>query len=367
MKYWRILTLILLILLFAGCKERIREEKGSPEKSEIKRRFELNENSLRISEIKIERVERRKFSELIRANGEVTFNPKSMASITTLFSGIVREVFVFEGDRVRKGEKMAGIFSKEFLSAQSDFLLILKRYKRAVEKGNEEDIAQSLQMLNSAKQKLRIFGLEDEDINELSEKGEVNPTLYLKSPLNGKVIESNAFLGGSFSEGTTLFKIAEVENLWVNVNLYEKDFKKIELGSPATLKLSSMPEREFKGIFKSIGDVLSKETRTVKGRVEIRDQTGILKPGMLVEVYIKGNKSEEVLSIPESAVRKIEGKDFVFVSVGRNSFELREVELGRSFDGFREVLNGLREGELIVSEGSFLLKSHALKEMMEVD
>jgi Membrane-fusion protein len=88
---------------------------------------------------------------------------------------------------------------------------------------------------------------------------------------------------------------------------------------------------------------------------------------MLVEVYIKGNKGEDFLSIPESAVRKIEGKDFVFVSVGRNSFELREVELGRSFDGFREVTNGLKEGELIVSEGSFLLKSHALKEMMEVD
>lgn len=366
MKFLKIITLIILILA-TGCKEKISEEKEKKEKSELKRKFELSEESIRLSEIKIERVEKRKFSDFTKITGEVTFNPKRFATITPLFSGIVREVYVYEGDKVKKGERVACVFSKDFLSAQSDYLLILRRYKRAMEKGDEEEKNLSTRMLSSAEQKLKIMGLDEEDISALSRKEEINPVFVIKSPISGTIIESNAIVGGTFEEGTPLFKIAQIENLWVNVNIHEKELFSIKSGSPAIVKISSLPDKEFKGRLTVIGDVINKETRTVKGRVEVLDRTGSLKPGMFVEVLIQNQKNEEIISIPESAVRKIEGKDFVFVLVGENSFELREVNLGRSLKGFREVVDGLKEGERIVSEGSFILKSHILKEKMEVE
>ncbi len=367
MKYFKILTFIFLILYFSGCKEKVSGNKKIDEKLEIKNKFELSEEAFKLSDIKIDEVKRKSFSELIKIPGEVSFNYRKLAHITTIFSGIVKEVYVFEGDKVKKGEKIAGLFSKDFLSAQSDYLLTLNRYRKAIEKGDKEEISLSQRMLSSARQKLTIMGLEDEDINFILSKGEVSSILYIRAPINGTVIESSAITGASFSEGTTLFKIAEIENLWVNVNIYEKNIYKIEPGSPAIVKISSLPDREFKGKLTVIGDVVDKETRTVKGRVEVSDRTGTLKPGMFVEAFFKSKESKEIISIPESAVIKMEGKDWVFVFSDRNTFELREVKLGRNFERFREVIDGLKEGEKIVSEGGFILKSHILKERMEVE
>lgn len=365
MKFLKIITIIFLILV-TGCKEKVSEEEKT-EKPELKRKFELSEESMRLAGIKIEKVERRRFSDFTRIRGEVTLNPKGFATITPLFSGIVREVYVYEGDKVKKGEMVARVFSKDFLSAQSDYFLILRRYKRAMEKGDEEEKSLSTKMLSSAEQKLKIMGLDEEDISALSRKEEISPIFVIKSPISGTVIESNAIAGGAFEEGTPLFKIAQTENLWVNVNIHEKELFSIKPGSPAIVKISSLPDKEFKGRLTVIGDVINKETRTVKGRVEVLDRTGSLKLGMFVEVMIQNHKNEEIISISESAVRKIEGRDFVFVLVGENSLELREVNLGRSFKGFREVVDGLKEGEQIVSEESFILKSHILKEKMEVE
>ncbi len=366
MKYLKIIVIIFMILSFTGCREKIAENKEEGEKSDLKR-LELKGEEIENSRIKIEKVERRKFSDSIKVTGEVSFNYKRVFNITPLFSGIVREIYVFDGDRVKKGERVAGIFSKDFLSAQSDYLLIMKRYKRAIEKGDKEEETLSLKMLNAAREKLKIMGLDENEIDTLSEKGEIFPLLFIKSPLNGAVIESNAIAGGTFTEGTILFKIADIENLWVNINIYEKDLYKIEPGSHVIVKIPSYPDKEFKGRLELIGDVLNKETRTVKGRVVVSDRTGSLKPGMFVEALIENKKSIEILSIPESAVIKMEGKNFVFVLAGENTFQLKEVELGKSMEGFIEVIKGLKEGESIVSEGSFILKSHLLRERMEVE
>lgn len=367
MKNFRVLLTTFLLLLFFSCKEKIKEERTEVEEKKLTKKIELGEETVKLSGINIEKVKKRKFSDFIKLTGEVSFNPKKLFNVATYFSGIVRESYVSEGDRVKKGERLVSIFSKEFLSAQSDYILIFKRFKRAEEKKDDEEIKLSMQMLNSAKEKLKIFGLEDEDIKLLSEREEISPLLYIKSPINGTVIESNVISGETFSEGTTLFKIADIENLWINVNIYEKDLSKVEEGSYVMIKIPSFLEKRFEGKLEIIGNIVDRETRTVKGRIAVFDKTGTLKPGMFVEVYIKNKEGIEILSIPESSVVKMGGKEYVFVLVGENTFELREVELGRTFEEFREILSGLREGEKIAGEGSFILKSHVMKGKMEVD
>ncbi|MGQ9618387.1 MAG: efflux RND transporter periplasmic adaptor subunit [Candidatus Aminicenantia bacterium] len=279
---------------------------------------------------------------------------------------MVKETFYFEGDRVRKGDRLALIFSRDLLSAQSDYLLILKRYKRAMLKEDEDKILME-KMLNSSKLRLEMLGLDEEVIEKIKISEEASPFHYIKAPIEGTVIESNAITGVQFQEGSVLFKIADVKSLWIQVNIYEKDLFGLKNGLKAEVWVPSNPEKKFKGILKVIGEVLDKETRTLKGRIEVTDRTENLKPGMFVEAAIYKNKNEKILSVSDKAIRKMEGKDVVFVVKGENEFAIRQVKPGRTFGELREIIHGLEEGEIVVSEGSFVLKSHAMSGKMDVD
>lgn len=366
MKNLRKYLLIFLVFLLMKCGDKISNssEEG---KEEIKTNLELSGESINLAKIKIGKVEKRKLIESNKVLGEVTINPKKAAEITSTYSGMIKEVYHFEGDRVRKGERLAGIFSKEVIADQADYLLVLKRYKREREKGDNEGMKLSEWMLKSAEQRLKLFGMDEKEIQELSERRFVNDILYVKAPINGTIIESNIFIGTNFEEGFTLFKIADIENLWVVVNIHEKDMINVKLNSSVEIKISSSPEKIFHGKLTAIGSFVDKGTKTVKGRIEIFDKSGILKPGMFVEALIYKEGTEEILSVPEEAIRKIEGKDVVFVVRGNGSFEVREVKLGKSIGEYIEIKEGLKEGEDIVTEGSFILKSHTMREKMEVD
>lgn len=363
MKNFRKYLLIFIVFLLIECRDKI-SNRGNEGKEEIKTSLELSDESINLAKIKIGKVEKRKLIESTKVLGEVTINPKKASEITSTYSGMIKEVYHFEGDKVRKGERLAGIFSKEVIADQADYLLVLKRYKR--EKSDNEAMKLSEQMLKSAEQRLKLFGMDEKEIKELSESGVVNDILYVKAPIDGTIVESNIFIGTTFDEGFTLFKIADVENLWVVVNIYEKDIINIKLNSPAEIRISSNPEKIFHGKLTAIGSFVDKGTRTVKGRIEIFDKSGTLKPGMFVEALIYKDETEEILSVPAEAIRKIEGKDVVFVVRGNGSFEIREVKPGKSIGEYTEIREGLKEGEDIVIEGSFLLKSHTMREKMEV-
>jgi RND family efflux transporter MFP subunit len=159
-----------------------------------------------------------------------------------------------------------------------------------------------------------------------------------------------------------LFTIANLDILWIILDIYEKDLARIDLGQEAELYVSAYPEDEFKGRITYISSVVKAATRTVKVRVELDNSKRMLKPGMFAKAKIITGEPEEILTVPLSAIQRLQGKEVVFVDKGKNLFGCCPVKTGREFKTTIEVLEGVKEGERIVTEGAFYLKSELLKE-----
>jgi cobalt-zinc-cadmium efflux system membrane fusion protein len=161
---------------------------------------------------------------------------------------------------------------------------------------------------------------------------------------------------------STLFTIANLDILWIILAIYEKDLAKIDLGQETELYVSAYPDDEFKGRITYISSVVEEATRTVKVRVEIDNSKRMLKPGMFATAKIITGEPEEIFTVPLSAIQRLQDKEVVFVDKGDGLFECCTVKTGREFETDIEILEGVKEGEQVVIEGAFYLKSELLKE-----
>jgi RND family efflux transporter MFP subunit len=365
LKYIFPIVLIFYGLLFSGCQGKVEEEKRAPEKetSEIT----LSAEAAQLSGLKTEPVVFKSLAIPVKATGKVELNPKRFAYITARVGGRIEEVSAFEGDRVKAGQKLLSLSSPDFLASQAEFIQIQERYKRASSGNDRQEQEIAGRMLNSAENKLKLIGTGDEELKNLKDNQSMNLLLSVRAPLNGSVIESNAVVGSYVEAGSNLFKIADLSALWVTANIYEKDLSRAEPNSHAEIRVAAFPEEVFNGTLTLISDLMEEETRTVRARVEVVNSSRKLRPGMYADVLIIPSNAEKILVCPEKAIRKIEGKDIVFIPAKNSSFEPREVKVARIFAGYAEILQGLAEGELVVTEGSFSLKSEILKKTLEGD
>jgi RND family efflux transporter MFP subunit len=365
LKYIIPIVIISYGLLFYGCQRKVEEEKRASEKetSEIA----LSPEAAQLSGIKTEPVVFKSIAIPVKATGKADLNPKRFAYIPARVRGRIEEVSAFEGDRVNAGQRMLSLYSLDYLSSQAEFIQIEERHKRASSGNDRKEQEIATRMLDSAENKLKLIGIGDEELKNLKDSKSINLLLCVRSPLKGSVIESNAVAGSYVEAGSNLFKVADLSILWVMANIYEKDLSRVEPNSRAEIRVAAFPEDVFKGTLTLISDLMEEETRTVRARVEVVNLSGKLRPGMYADVLIIPSNAEKILVIQEKAVRKIEGKDIVFVPTKSSTFEPREVKVGRIFEGYAEILQGLAEGELVVTEGSFSLKSEILKKTLEGD
>lgn len=360
------LFLASFVILFSGCKKKEEAKSISSEEKEPST-ITLSSESSKIAGIKTEIAEIRPFSKTVKATGILTFNPKKFACITSRVPGRIEEVAAFEGDRIKAGERLLTLYSLDFLSAQAEFIQIKEREEKTRETNNEEEKGVAVRMLDSAAGRLKVMGVTDAELEELAKRKTVQILLDVKAPFEGSIIQSSAVSGDYVETGTELLKIADVSTLWALVSIYEKDLSAVSPGSRVEIRVEAYPNEVFHGTLTVLSDVEEEETRTVKGRIELPNPSLKLKPGMYAEVTISPAASQKILVVSEAAVRKVEGKNFVFIPVQNNSFEVREVQVGRTFAGHLEIIKGLKEGERVVSEGSFALKSELLRKLLEGD
>jgi cobalt-zinc-cadmium efflux system membrane fusion protein len=161
-----------------------------------------------------------------------------------------------------------------------------------------------------------------------------------------------------------LFTVADLSALWVVIDTYEKDISRLRIGTAVKISVTAFPAREFRGTISLISDVVDEKTRTVKARVTVDNTAGILKPGMFATVTIDTTKdrAERIIAIHETAVLLEGSARYVFVQVDPERFKRREITVLRTFGKKVEVIEGLKEGEAIVTKGSFILKSEMKKE-----
>jgi len=364
------LSAFLVMALFfcvSGCRAKKTEEvEPGAQNDETPSAITLSESALKIAGIEVEKAGLRKVSLKICCAAEMAFNQKRLMNLTSRAAGRVEEISAFVGDRVKEGQPLLALYSPDFLTSQAEFLQLEERLKRVTKDNLQDEILTAKSLLDSARRKLILLGLNDAELKELEETRQVKPVLPVRAPFSGNIIESPIVRGDQIPEGATVFRIADLSLLWVKVHIFEKDLSRIQLGMPALVRVQAYPDQAFQGTLTLLNDVVDEKTRTVIGRVEVLNSRSLLKPGMYAEVELILPSSAAALLVPEAAVQDLEGKKVVFMPASGRSFRFQEVEVGQKLNGWVEVVKGLSAGDAYVRDG-FLLKSEVLKKNLEVD
>ena len=289
----------------------------------------------------------------IRTVGNVDFDETALADVTTKFKGWIEKLYAdATGKQVHRGEPLFEIYSPELYSAQTEFLLALEQ----VAKGTSGSDA----LKASALTKLKFFDIADEQIAELAKTKEARKTLRVSAPRDGVVVEKMVVQGQMVDAGMKLYRLADLSLVWVLSQAYEQDLPFLKLGQEAVVRLSYLPDREFRGRVTYIYPTLDEKTRTAKVRMEFHNPGFFLKPGMFATVELSAELEPSTLLVPDSAVLRSGERNTVFVALDGGKFEPRTVTLGpRAEDNQYQVLSGLNEGERVVTSGQFMLDSES--------
>ncbi|MEK7308581.1 MAG: efflux RND transporter periplasmic adaptor subunit, partial [Nitrospirota bacterium] len=213
-------------------------------------------------------------------------------------------------------------------------------------------------IVDSARQRLNLWDITDEQIEKIEETGKPIKTLTVFSPISGYIIQKMALQGMRVMPGEKLFDIADLSTVWVISDIYEFDLPLIKVGQTAKISLSYFPGKDFSSTIDYIYPALAGETRTAKVRFTIPNSSAQLKPQMFTNVEIKVDMGKR-LAIPNNAVIDTGTRQIVYVDKGEGNFEPREVILGFKADGMTEVISGLESGEKVASSATFLIDSEA--------
>ncbi|MFB0553260.1 MAG: efflux RND transporter periplasmic adaptor subunit [Phycisphaerae bacterium] len=327
----------------------------------------------------------------LRLTGQVQLDKTRVVDVVPTGGGRVKRVEKLLGQEVAKGDILAVIHSADLGQAKAQFLEVqarlelatsaFEREKELYEKkvSSEADYLSALNEFKAAQayyaaaeKRLLLFGLDTEQINTIKNEKENSQfaELVLHAPQAGTIIAQNVSAGALVNTTESLYTIADLSNVWVWFDLYEKDLAVLhEQHSSgetvvAKVRVKAFEAEVFDGIVDLIGSQVDEHTRTIKVRVQVTNEERKLKPGMFagaeISVPLKGN----ITAVPSSAILSDEGKPFVFQHWRDDLWVRRDVRVGRGQGGLVEVLDGIPGGATVVTRGAFMLKSDILREKM---
>jgi len=313
----------------------------------------LDPATIQMMNIQTTEITRGPLRRTIRTVGTIGYNETALSDVTTKFKGWIEKLEVDAmGQLVHRGETLFEIYSPELYGTEAEYLAVLD--------ATNADSAAALE-------KLRFFDISEAQIVDMAKTRKPSKTLAVVSAADGFVVEKNVVQGQMVEAGTRLYRLADLGIVWVFAQVYEQDLPYVQLGQEAVVKLSSMPDREFRGRVTYVYPEVDERTRTAKVRLEFENPGYFLKPGMFVSAQIVSELKPSVLLVPDSAVLRSGEKNTVFVALPGGKFEARTVNLGQSGESSHyEVIAGLREGERVVQSGQFMLDSESqLREAIE--
>jgi membrane fusion protein, heavy metal efflux system len=338
----------------------------------------LTADAIERSGIKVAKVTTGTTSRRLRIPGAVEPNAYRQVAVTPLAGGRITSVPVALGDRVRRGHTLAEIYSPELAEAQTQYVALsadlevahqqLTRTERLVEIGSAS--RQELERIRaehtthethvaSARSKLVLLGLTPEQISRLESAHAISATVPVPAPIDGTITERLANAGLNVDPGTKMFTVVDLSTVWIVGNVYERDFAKVRVGSPAAITVTAFPGLALNGRVTYIDPQVNRETRTAQVRVEIPNPRTQLRIGMYAELQIEDASGSSVLTVPKTAIQIVDNRQVVYVAVpdppGR--FIEREVRLGAASADQVEVLSGLGADDSVVVEGSFFLRA----------
>ncbi len=307
-----------------------------------------------------ERAQRRNLVKTVRTNGRVAFDERKVKEISAWVPGRIEKLYVsFTGDFVRKGEPLLEIYSPQLLTTQQEYLLAIKGHKQIQNSPISEAITQAKSLVEASRERLRLWGLTDAQIEGIRAAGQPQTTMTITAPISGVVIHKTVVEGMYVKEGTHLYKIVDLSTVWVNADVYESDLPFIHVGQKASISLRAVPGQTFVGKVTFIHYVLNPKTRTVTVRCEFDNSEMLFKPDMYADVFFNVEIDPNALTVPESAVIHAGSRRLVVHDRGEGRFMPVEISLGAFADGYYQVLDGLSEGDKVVTNATFLIDSES--------
>jgi RND family efflux transporter MFP subunit len=289
----------------------------------------------------------------VRTVGVIEYNETALADVTTKFKGWVEKLYVnATGQLVMRGDPLFEIYSPEIYSAQTEYLLATDPLNRG---GAGSDALRSAALM-----KLKYLDISGEQIAELDKTRLPTKTVRVLAQQDGFAVEKMVVAGQMVEAGMKTYRLADLGLVWVRAQIYEQDFPYLKLGQEATVTLSYLADREFRGRVTYIYPNVDEKTRTAQVRMEFHNPGYFLKPGMFATVNVSAELEPSALLVPGMAVLRSGEKTTVFVAQDGGKFEPRAVALGpQAEDDNYQVLSGLSEGERIVTSGQFMLDSES--------
>jgi RND family efflux transporter MFP subunit len=320
----------------------------------------------------------------VRTTGTVQSNAYKEVPVLPVAGGIIREVNAQLGDKIRRGQPLATIFSTELADAEGEYLKMLaeleehhKHHLRAIElveigamsredlEGATSKYKTAQANVSSARQRLLLLGLNAKEIDSLH-PDQLRSLVSVPSPVSGTIISRTVNPGEVVATGKELFRVADLSSIWVIGQVYETDFANVHVGTTAVITTAAYPGRTFTGRVSYIDPRVDPQTRTAQVRIELTNPGEMLRIGMFVDVSFggaapAGTMGQRAVVVPRAAVQSIGTKQVVFVATDQQGvFVQREVSVGPEINGLVTIY-GVSAGERVVTDGSFLLRAESLK------
>ncbi len=372
----------------------------------------LSRDAVALAEIQTTPVVRGDAEKQVRLVGKIDFDETKLKTISAWVPGRLDRLYVdYTGIRVRKGDHLVSIYSPELVSTQEELIQALRAQESL--QGSSIKLLKSTakETVGAAREKLRLFGLTEEQIARIEKREHAEDHVTIYAPLDGVVVKKSAMQGDYVKTGQVIYEIADLTQLWVNLDAYESDLVWIRYGQKVEFTAEAYPGRKFEGRISFISPVLDPRTRTAKVRVNVKNEGELLKPGVFVHATVRstiaaqgrvmeadlagkwicpmhpdvvkdkpgncdicgmtlvtakslgysvvGANEKPPLLIPASAPLITGKRAVVYVRLPGDEprFEGREVVLGPRAGDQYIVNEGLREGELVVTNGAFKIDS----------
>lgn len=318
----------------------------------------LSDQKIALADVTTIKVKKQNLVKEISAYSYLDFVEENRKTISAKFNGRIEKLYVDKtGDFIQKGKPLFDIYSPDLVQAQNDYLIAIGN-KQSSEYNSTGNSGTKNDLKNSARKKLELLGITDNQIKELDNSGEIKLTITYFSPYSGTVIEKKVQEGMYVSEGSSIYEIADLSLLWNIAEVYENDLNVIKPGSKMELILQAFPGETFTGRISFVYPVVNPETRTIKIRSEIQNKGNKLRPNMYGQTIFKNNFGDGLI-IPSDAILFSGKRNIVWVRLPDGMFESREVKVGNKFGDNYQILSGLKEGEEVAATGGFLIDSES--------
>jgi Cu(I)/Ag(I) efflux system membrane fusion protein len=299
-------------------------------------------------------------SRAIRAQGRVDFDEEKMVKVHAKIEGWIEKIYINKtGQAVKKGDVLFDIYSPKLVTAQQEYLLAIEN--EAVLGGSDfEEIKESSsQLVEGARERLALLDVTESQVESLDKSGDVLKSFPVHSLVEGTVLRMGVRSGQYVTPGTELYMISDLNKVWVYAGVYEYELPWVKVGDKVNMTLESVPGKVFKGQVDYIYPYAESKTRTTKVRIKFDNSLLLLRPEMLSEVTIFSDARTNTLIIPAEAVVRSGINAQVFVVRSPGKFDPVTVQLGLESNGYVEILDGINEGDAVVTSAQFLLSSES--------